>query len=97
MIYFLPERIYEYLVKSNASDTLDKLKSLSDKYNSFTTFEEYVNYSSIFTENDNNKETYAEIEDSIRAALKDKAGLLQEFELFISNSIDENSISRDKV
>lgn len=97
MIYFLPERIYEYLVKSNASDTLDKLKSLSDKYNSFTTFEEYVNYSSIFTENDNNKETYAEIEESIRAALKDKAGLLQEFELFISNSIDENSISRDKV
>lgn len=97
MIYCLPERIYEYLVKSNASDTLDKLKSLSDKYNSFTTFEEYVNYSSIFTENDNNKETYAEIEESIRAALKDKAGLLQEFELFISNSIDENSISRDKV
>lgn len=97
MIYFLPERIYDYLIKNNASDVLDKLNSLSDKYNSFTTFEEYVNYSSIFTETDNNKETYAEIEEVIKTALKDKAGLLQEFELTISTSIDENSISRDKV
>lgn len=97
MIYFLPERIYDYLVKNNASDVLDKLNSLSDKYNSFTTFEEYVNYSSIFTETDNNKETYAEIEEAIKTALKDKAGLLQEFELISSTSIDESAISRDKV
>lgn len=97
MIYFLPERIYNYLVKNEVSDVLDKLNSLSDKYNSFTTFEEYIRYSSLFIEDDSNKDTYNEIDEAIRTALKDKAGLLQEFEIITANSIEESSISRDKV
>ena len=48
MIYFLPERIYKYILENKISDVLDKLNALSDKYNSFTTFEEYIKYSSLF-------------------------------------------------
>ena len=48
MIYFLPERIYNYILENKISDVLDKLNALSDKYNSFTTFEEYIKYSSLF-------------------------------------------------
>ena len=69
MIYFLPERIYNYILENKISDVLDKLNALSDKYNSFTTFEEYIKYSSLFIENEDNKKVYADIKSSIKEVL----------------------------
>lgn len=92
MIYFLPERIYNYMIKNKVSDVLDKLNSLSDKYNSFTTFEEYIKYSSLFIEDEDNKKVYSDIESSIKEALKDKPNLLQEFEIISKDFIGEEYI-----
>lgn len=92
MIYFLPERIYNYTVENKVSDVLDKLNSLSDKYNSFTTFEEYIKYSSLFIEDEDNKKVYSDIESSIKEALKDEPILLQEFEIISKDFIGEEYI-----
>lgn len=96
MIYFLPERIYNYMTENKESDVLDKLNSLSDKYNSFTTFEEYIKYSSLFIEDADNKKVYTDIESSIREALKDNPILLQEFEIINKDTISEDYIHNTK-
>lgn len=96
MIYFLPERIYNYLVENKVTSILDKLNSLSDKYNSFTTFEEYIKYSSLFVEEDNNKQFYTDIDTSIKEVLKDKPILLQEFEIISKDFIGMNYIYNTK-
>lgn len=96
MIYFLPERIYNYLVENKVTSILDKLNSLSDKYNSFTTFEEYIKYSSLFVEEDNNKQFYTDIDTSIKEVLKDKPILLQEFEIISKDCIGANYIYNTK-
>lgn len=96
MIYFLPERIYNYLVENKVTSILDKLNSLSDKYNSFTTFEEYIKYSSLFVEEDNNKQFYTDIDTSIKEVLKDKPILLQEFEIISKDFIGTNYIYNTK-
>lgn len=96
MIYFLPERIYNYLVENKVFSVLDKLNSLSDKYNSFTTFEEYIKYSSLYIEDDNNKQIYSDIEDSIKEALSDKPIFLQEFEIINKDIIGEEYIHNTK-
>ena len=96
MIYFLPERIYNYILESKISDVLDKLNSLSDKYNSFTTFEEYIKYSSLFIETEDNKKVYADIKSSIIEALRNKPNLLQEFEIISKDFIGEEYIHNTK-
>ena len=96
MIYFLPERIYNYMTENKESDVLDKLNSLSDKYNSFTTFEDYIKYSSLFIEDADNKKVYTDIESSIREALKDNPILLQEFEIINKDTISEDYIHNTK-
>lgn len=96
MIYFLPERIYKYILENKISDVLDKLNALSDKYNSFTTFEEYIKYSSLFIENDDNKKVYDDIKSSIEEALKNKPILLQEFEIISKDFIGEEYIHNTK-
>ena len=96
MIYFLPERIYNYILENKISDVLDKLNSLSDKYNSFTTFEEYIKYSSLFIENEDNKKVYADIKSSIKEALRNKPNLLQEFEIISKDFIGEEYIHNIK-
>lgn len=96
MIYFLPERIYNYILENKVSDVLDKLNALSDKYNSFTTFEEYIKYSSLFIENEDNKKVYSDIKSSIKEALKNKPILLQEFEIISKDFIGEEYIHNTK-
>lgn len=96
MIYFLPERIYNYILENKISDVLDKLNTLSDKYNSFTTFEEYIKYSSLFIENEDNKKVYSDIKSSIKEALKNKPNLLQEFEIISKDFIGEEYIHNTK-
>lgn len=96
MIYFLPERIYNYILENKVSDVLDKLNSLSDKYNSFTTFEEYIKYSSMFIESEDNKKVYSDIESSIKESLKNKPNLLQEFEIISKDFIGEDYIHNTK-
>lgn len=96
MIYFLPERIYNYILENKISDVLDKLNALSDKYNSFTTFEEYIKYSSLFIENEDNKKVYSDIKSSIKEALKNKPNLLQEFEIISKDFIGEEYIHNTK-
>lgn len=96
MIYFLPERIYNYILENKVSDVLDKLNALSDKYNSFTTFEEYIKYSSLFIENEDNKKVYSDIKSSIKEALKNKPNLLQEFEIISKDFIGEEYIHNTK-
>ena len=96
MIYFLPERIYNYILENKISDVLDKLNALSDKYNSFTTFEEYIRYSSLFIENEDNKKVYDDIKSSIEEALKNKPILLQEFEIISKDFIGEEYIHNTK-
>lgn len=96
MIYFLPERIYNYILENKISDVLDKLNALSDKYNSFTTFEEYIKYSSLFIENEDNKKVYSDIKSSIEEALKNKPILLQEFEIISKDFIGEEYIHNTK-
>lgn len=96
MIYFLPERIYNYILVNKVSDVLDKLNALSDKYNSFTTFEEYIKYSSLFIENEDNKKVYSDIKSSIKEALKNKPNLLQEFEIISKDFIGEEYIHNTK-
>ena len=96
MIYFLPERIYNYILENKISDVLDKLNALSDKYNSFTTFEEYIKYSSLFIENEDNKKVYADIKSSIKEALRNKPNLLQEFEIISKDFIGEEYIHNIK-
>ena len=96
MIYFLPERIYKYILENKISDVLDKLNALSDKYNSFTTFEEYIKYSSLFIENEDNKKVYADIKSSIKEALRNKPNLLQEFEIISKDFIGEEYIHNTK-
>ena len=96
MIYFLPERIYNYILENKISDVLDKLNSLSDKYNSFTTFEEYIKYSSLFIENEDNKKVYADIKSSIKEALRNKPNLFQEFEIISKDFIGEEYIHNTK-
>ena len=96
MIYFLPERIYNYILENKISDVLDKLNALSDKYNSFTTFEEYIKYSSLFIENEDNKKVYDDIKSSIKEALKNKPNLLQEFEIISKDFIGEEYIHNTK-
>ena len=96
MIYFLPERIYKYILENKISDVLDKLNALSDKYNSFTTFEEYIKYSSLFIENEDNKKVYADIKSSIIEALRNKPNLLQEFEIISKDFIGEEYIHNIK-
>lgn len=96
MIYFLPERIYNYILENKISDVLDKLNALSDKYNSFTTFEEYIKYSSLFIENEDNKKVYSDIKSSIKEALKNKPILLQEFEIISKDFIGEEYIHNTK-
>ena len=96
MIYFLPERIYNYILENKISDVLDKLSDLSDKYNSFTTFEEYIKYSSLFIENEDNKKVYADIKSSIKEALRNKPNLLQEFEIISKDFIGEEYIHNIK-
>ena len=96
MIYFLPERIYNYILENKISDVLDKLNALSDKYNSFTTFEEYIKYSSLFIENEDNKKVYSDIKSSIEEALKNKPNLLQEFEIISKDFIGEEYIHNTK-
>ena len=96
MIYFLPERIYKYILENKISDVLDKLNALSDKYNSFTTFEEYIKYSSLFIENEDNKKVYADIKSSIKEALRNKPNLFQEFEIISKDFIGEEYIHNTK-
>lgn len=96
MIYFLPERIYKYILENKISDVLDKLNALSDKYNSFTTFEEYIKYSSLFIETEDNKKVYADIKSSIKEALRNKPNLLQEFEIISKDFIGEEYIHNTK-
>ena len=96
MIYFLPERIYNYILENKISDVLDKLNALSDKYNSFTTFEEYIKYSSLFIENEDNKKVYADIKSSIKEALRNNPNLLQEFEIISKDFIGEEYIHNTK-
>ena len=96
MIYFLPERIYNYILENKISDVLDKLNALSNKYNSFTTFEEYIKYSSLFIENEDNKKVYADIKSSIKEALRNKPNLLQEFEIISKDFIGEEYIHNTK-
>ena len=96
MIYFLPERIYNYILENKVSDVLDKLNALSDKYNSFTTFEEYIKYSSLFIENEDNKKVYADIKSSIKEALRNNPNLLQEFEIISKDFIGEEYIHNTK-
>ena len=96
MIYFLPERIYKYILENKISDVLDKLNTLSDKYNSFTTFEEYIKYSSLFIENEDNKKVYADIKSSIKESLRNKPNLLQEFEIISKDFIGEEYIHNTK-
>ena len=96
MIYFLPERIYNYILENKISDVLDKLNALSDKYNSFTTFEEYIKYSSLFIETEDNKKVYADIKSSIKEALRNKPNLLQEFEIISKDFIGEEYIHNTK-
>lgn len=96
MIYFLPERIYNYILENKVSDVLDKLNALSDKYNSFTTFEEYIKYSSLFIENEDNKKVYSDIKSSIEESLKNEPILLQEFEIISKDFIGEEYIHNTK-
>lgn len=96
MIYFLPERIYSYILENKVSDVLDKLNALSDKYNSFTTFEEYIKYSSLFIENEDNKKVYSDIKSSIEESLKNEPILLQEFEIISKDFIGEEYIHNTK-
>ena len=96
MIYFLPERIYKYILENKISDILDKLNALSDKYNSFTTFEEYIKYSSLFIENEDNKKVYVDIKSSIKEALRNKPNLFQEFEIISKDFIGEEYIHNTK-
>ena len=96
MIYFLPERIYNYILENKISDVLDKFNALSDKYNSFTTFEEYIKYSSLFIEHADNKKVYADIKSSIKEALRNKPNLLQEFEIISKDFIGEEYIHNIK-
>ena len=96
MIYFLPERIYNYILENKISDVLDKLNSIFDKYNSFTTFEEYIKYSSLFIENEDNKKVYADIKSSIKEALRNNPNLLQEFEIISKDFIGEEYIHNTK-
>lgn len=96
MIYFLPERIYNYILENKVSDVLDKLNALSDKYNSFTTFEEYIKYSSLFIENEDNKKVYSNIKSSIEESLKNEPILLQEFEIISKDFIGEEYIHNTK-
>ncbi len=96
MIYFLPERIYNYILENKVSDVIDKLNALSDKYNSFTTFEEYIKYSSLFIENEDNKKVYSDIKSSIEESLKNELILLQEFEIISKDFIGEEYIHNTK-
>lgn len=96
MIYFLPERIYNYILENKVSDVIDKLNALSDKYNSFTTFEEYIKYSSLFIENEDNKKVYSDIKSSIEESLKNEPILLQEFEIISKDFIGEEYIHNTK-
>lgn len=96
MIYFLPERIYNYILENKISDVLDKLNALSDKYNSFTTFEEYIKYSSLFIETEDNKKVYDDIKSSIKESLRNKPNLLQEFEVISKDFIGEEYIHNTK-
>ena len=92
MIYFLPERIYQYIKKNNITDALDKLTDISNKFNTFSTFKEYIQFLSLIIDYDNHKEEFNKIDTSIRNAIKDKPILLQEFDI-----ISQPNISKDYI
>lgn len=96
MIYFLPERIYQYIKKNNITDTLDKLTDISNKFNTFGTFKEYIQFFSTIIDYDNHKEEFDKIDDSIRNAIKDEPILLQEFDIISKSNISIDYIHNTK-
>ena len=96
MIYFLPERIYQYIKKNNITDALDKLTDISDKFNTFGTFKEYIQFLSMIIDYGNHKEEFNKIDTSIRDAIKDKPILLQEFDIISKANISSDYIHNTK-
>jgi hypothetical protein len=96
MIYFLPERIYQYIKENNITDVLDKLTDISNKFNTFGTFKEYIQFFSTIIDYDNHKEEFDKIDDSIRNAIKDKPILLQEFDIISNSNISIDYIHNTK-
>lgn len=96
MIYFLPERIYQYIKKNNITDALDKLTDISNKFNTFGTFKEYIQFFSTIIDYDNHKEEFDKIDDSIRNAIKDDPILLQEFDIISKSNISIDYIHNTK-
>lgn len=96
MIYFLPERIYQYIKENNITDALDKLTDISNKFNTFGTFKEYIQFFSTIIDYDNHKEEFDKIDDSIRNAIKDKPILLQEFDIISKSNISIDYIHNTK-
>lgn len=96
MIYFLPERIYQYIKENNITDALDKLTDISNKFNTFGTFKEYIQFFSTIIDYDNHKEEFDKIDNSIRNAIKDKPILLQEFDIISKPIISIDYIHNTK-
>ena len=96
MIYFLPERIYQYIKKNNITDTLNKLTDISNKFNTFGTFKEYIQFFSTIIDYDNHKEEFDKIDDSIRNAIKDDPILLQEFDIISKSNVSIDYIHNTK-
>lgn len=96
MIYFLPERIYQYIKENNITDALDKLTYISNKFNAFGTFKEYIRFFSTIIDYDNHKEEFNKIDESIRNAIKDKPILLQEFDIISKPNISIDYIHNTK-
>jgi hypothetical protein len=92
MIYFLPERIYDYFISNKCKKILSKLQLLSKKYDSYNTLNEYILYSSI----KNDDETYNELHSLVKEELANNPILLQEFELILKDNIDEDYIRNNK-
>lgn len=96
MIYFLPERIYQYIKENNITDALDKLTYISNKFNTFGAFKEYIQFFSTIIDYDNHKEEFDKIEDSIRNAIKDEPILLQEFDIIGKSNVSIDYIHNTK-
>jgi len=77
MIYFLPERVYNYLVKKGSTIPLELLKSISNKFDNIDTFEDAIKFLSMINDYNNHKQLFDNIEKEIKKALTGNSILLQ--------------------
>lgn len=96
MIYFLPERVYNYLVKKGSTIPLELLKSISNKFDNIDTFEDAIKFLSMINDYSNHKQLFDNIEKEIKKALTGNSILLQECEIISTNTIDEKYINSTK-